>query len=36
MPNQATREQQIAVAERVQAGQGWGAWPVCSKQAGMA
>ncbi|GAA1253139.1 hypothetical protein GCM10009609_15590 [Pseudonocardia aurantiaca] len=36
MPNQASREQQIAVAERVQAGQGWGAWPVCSKQAGMA
>jgi len=27
--NQATREQQIAVAERVVQGQGIGAWPVC-------
>jgi LysM repeat protein len=32
--NQATREQQIVVAERVLAKQGWGAWPVCSRQAG--
>jgi len=31
---QASRTQQIAVAERVLAGQGWGAWPVCSKKAG--
>lgn len=31
---QATREQQIVVAERVLAGQGWGAWPVCSRKAG--
>jgi LysM repeat protein len=30
----ATREQQIAVATRVQAGQGWNAWPVCSRKAG--
>jgi len=30
----ASREQQIAVAERVLAGQGWGAWPVCSRKAG--
>ncbi|MCW2722646.1 transglycosylase family protein [Pseudonocardia sp.] len=30
----ASREQQIAVAERVLAAQGWGAWPVCSKKAG--
>jgi len=30
----ATRDQQIAVAENVLASQGWGAWPVCSKQAG--
>ncbi|WP_045824151.1 transglycosylase family protein [Williamsia herbipolensis] len=27
--NEATKEQQIAVAERVLAGQGKGAWPVC-------
>ncbi len=33
-PNHASREQQIAVAERVLAGQGWGAWPVCSRKAG--
>ncbi|HJQ45037.1 MAG TPA: transglycosylase family protein [Amycolatopsis sp.] len=32
----ASREQQIAVAQRVQAGQGWGAWPVCSRKAGAA
>ena len=29
----ATREQQIAVAEKVLARQGWGAWPACSRQA---
>jgi hypothetical protein len=28
-PNQASASQQIAVAERVMAGQGIGAWPVC-------
>ncbi|MDX6296749.1 MAG: resuscitation-promoting factor RpfB [Nocardioidaceae bacterium] len=33
--NLATRDEQIAVAERVQAAQGWGAWPVCSVQAGV-
>jgi hypothetical protein len=32
--NQATREEQIAVAEKVLAGQGWNAWPVCSRKAG--
>ncbi|CAM02846.1 LysM domain-containing protein [Saccharopolyspora erythraea NRRL 2338] len=31
----ATREQQIAVAERVLQAQGPGAWPVCSKKAGL-
>ncbi len=31
----ATREQQIAVAQRVQAAQGWGAWPACSAQLGL-
>jgi LysM repeat protein len=30
----ASREEQIAVAERVKAGQGIGAWPVCGKKAG--
>lgn len=33
--SQATREQQIAVAERVQAAQGWGAWPACTAQMGI-
>ncbi|MFJ9348571.1 transglycosylase family protein [Streptomyces sp. NPDC101237] len=31
----ATRDQQIAVAEKVLGGQGPGAWPVCSAQAGL-
>jgi resuscitation-promoting factor RpfA len=30
----ATRDEQIAIAEKVLAGQGWGAWPVCSRKAG--
>lgn len=33
--NQASREQQIAVAERVLANQGWGAWPSCSSSLGL-
>jgi LysM repeat protein len=33
--NQASREQQIAVAERVLASQGWNAWPVCSVKTGV-
>ena len=32
--NRASRSQQIAVAEKVLAGQGIGAWPVCGKRAG--
>lgn len=32
---QASREQQIAVAERVRASQGWGAWPACSASLGL-
>lgn len=31
----ASREQQIAVAEKVQASQGWGAWPACTAQMGI-
>ncbi len=30
----ASREEQIAVAERVLASQGWNAWPSCSKKVG--
>ena len=33
--HQATREQQIAIAEKVLAGQGWGAWPSCSRRLGL-
>ena len=33
--NQATREQQIAVAEKILASQGWGAWPACSASLGL-
>lgn len=33
--NQASREQQIAVAEKVLASQGWGAWPSCSASLGL-
>ncbi|MBC3764151.1 LysM peptidoglycan-binding domain-containing protein [Quadrisphaera oryzae] len=31
----ASREQQIAVAEKVLAAQGWGAWPACSAKLGL-
>jgi hypothetical protein len=31
----ASREQQIAVAQNVQARQGWGAWPACSAKLGL-
>jgi len=33
--NKASREQQITVAARVAAQQGWGAWPSCSIKAGI-
>ncbi|WP_305094206.1 resuscitation-promoting factor [Prescottella sp. R16] len=31
----ASREQQIAVAQKVQAAQGWGAWPGCTSKLGL-
>lgn len=31
----ATREEQIAVAQKVQAVQGWGAWPSCTSKLGL-
>lgn len=31
----ATREQQIAAGKKLKEMQGWGAWPVCSRQAGL-
>lgn len=33
--HQASREEQIRVAERVLDSQGWGAWPACSSQLGL-
>jgi resuscitation-promoting factor RpfA len=33
--NKASREQQITVAAKVAAAQGWSAWPVCSGKAGL-
>ena len=35
MPNQASKAQQIAVAERTLAAQGWNAWPACSRKMGL-
>jgi hypothetical protein len=34
-PADASREEQIRVAETLQAMQGWGAWPSCSSQLGL-
>ena len=33
--DEPSREQQIIVAERVRARQGWGAWPECSRKLGL-
>jgi resuscitation-promoting factor RpfB len=35
MPNKASREQQIAIAKKLQADAGWGAWPACSAKLGL-
>ena len=35
MPHQASRAEQIAVAQRTLAAQGPGAWPTCSRKAGL-
>lgn len=34
-PAAASREQQIAIAQKVLATQGWGAWPACSAKLGL-
>ena len=31
----ATREQQIEIAKKTQAAQGWGAWPACTAKMGL-
>ena len=35
LPHQASREQQIAVASKVQAARGWSPWPPCTSQLGL-
>ena len=35
MPDHASRATQIAVAEKIQASQGWGAWPACTRKLGL-
>lgn len=35
MPNQASREEQIARAQVLQSRQGWGAWPACAAKLGL-
>src|SRR5690349_14325210 len=35
VPHEASRTEQIAVAERVLAAQGWKAWPACSRKLGL-
>lgn len=35
LPNLATREQQIAIATKLQAARGWSPWPACSAQLGL-
>jgi resuscitation-promoting factor RpfA len=34
-PNEASREEQIAVAKQVQQEQGWNAWPTCTEKLGI-
>jgi len=34
-PDEASREEQIAVARKVQEEQGWNAWPTCSEELGL-
>jgi hypothetical protein len=35
LPHRASKAQQIAVAERTLAAQGWNAWPSCSRKMGL-
>ncbi len=35
MPHENTPAQQIEIAKRVQAKQGWGAWPACTRKIGL-
>ncbi|WOP17387.1 resuscitation-promoting factor [Raineyella sp. LH-20] len=35
LPSDASKAQQIAIAQKVQAAQGWGAWPACTSKLGL-
>jgi hypothetical protein len=35
MPNHASRDEQIARGQQLQAIQGWGAWPACASKLGL-
>lgn len=35
LPHENSREEQIRVGKKVQAGQGWGAWPACAAKLGL-
>jgi uncharacterized protein YabE (DUF348 family) len=35
MPHEASREEQIRIAKKVQASDGWGAWPACTAKLGL-
>jgi uncharacterized protein YabE (DUF348 family) len=35
LPSNASRERQIAIAKKLQADAGWGAWPACSRKLGL-
>ncbi|GAB3992166.1 transglycosylase family protein [Nocardioides marmoraquaticus] len=35
LPHRATKSEQITVGKRIKAGQGWGAWPSCSRRLGL-
>lgn len=35
LPSNASREQQIAIAKKLQAAAGWGSWPACSAKLGL-
>jgi uncharacterized protein YabE (DUF348 family) len=35
LPSHASRSTQIAVAKKIQASQGWGAWPACTRKLGL-
>jgi hypothetical protein len=35
LPHKASKRQQVKVAKRIKRGQGWGAWPSCSRRIGV-